>query len=167
MKKTEQPGKAACKPTYVTAMEAAYGAPSQSGFGSAVFFEPEAEEADLEALAKMTYQHFVGDLWEEWGAEVWLSPWREAYRRPEKGKHEIVAELQSVQDSSFHMQVDVVLHVVEDPERAREALVRAYDAPEVEELRAYLIGDGEAMSGLLLAGRRINGEATFLVFLLD
>lgn len=157
----------ASKPAYVTALEAAYGAPSQAGFGSAVFFQPGTEGADLEAHAKTYYQHFLGDLWEEWGPEVWLSSWREAYRRPGEGKHEIVTELEDVPDTAFHMQVDVVLHVVEDRERAREALAGAYDAPEVEELRAYLIGDGEAMSGLLLAGRRTNGEATFLVFLMD
>ena len=36
------------------------------------------------------------------------------------------------------------------------------------ELRVFNLGDGEAMSGLLVAGRRgATGEATFLVFLMD
>ena len=38
---------------------------------------------------------------------------------------------------------------------------------EVSELRVYNIGDGSAMSGLLIAGRRENGEATFLTVLMD
>jgi len=37
----------------------------------------------------------------------------------------------------------------------------------VSELRAFNLGDGEAMSGLLAAGRRgSTGETTFLVFLM-
>jgi hypothetical protein len=32
------------KPAYATKLEAAYGRPSQAGFGSAVFYEPPAAE---------------------------------------------------------------------------------------------------------------------------
>ena len=155
------------KPAYVTALEAAYGAPSQSGFGSAVFFEAGQEDADLEALAKKYHQYFVGDLWEEWGDEVWLAPWRETYRRPADGKPSIVEELKAVDDLDSRRQVDMILNAIDDAEAAREALSGAYDAPEVVDLRAYLIGDGEAMSGLMLAGQRSNGDATILVFLMD
>ena len=68
---------------------------------------------------------------------------------------------------NFYMQVDMILDVIKDAEAAREALAGAYDAPGVVDLRAYFIDDREAMSGLLLAGRRRTGEATFLVFLMD
>jgi hypothetical protein len=38
----------------------------------------------------------------------------------------------------------------------------------VTELVVYNVGDGAAMSGLIIAGRRgETGKATFLVFLLD
>jgi hypothetical protein len=37
----------------------------------------------------------------------------------------------------------------------------------VAELRVFNLGDGEAMSGLLVAGRRASGDATFLAFLMD
>jgi len=38
----------------------------------------------------------------------------------------------------------------------------------VTDLRVYILGDGGAMSGLLIAGRHNEtGEAIFLVFLLD
>jgi len=47
------------------------------------------------------------------------------------------------------------------------AAVAAFDDPSVTELRAYNIGDGGDMPGLLLAGRRDNGGTTRLVFLLD
>ncbi len=43
-----------------------------------------------------------------------------------------------------------------------------FDDPAVIELVVYNIGDGGAMSGILLAGRRQgSGAATFLLFLLD
>ena len=58
--------------------------------------------------------------------------------------------------------------VVENAEAARQALPAAYDDLAVTELRVYNLGDGEAMSGLLVAGRRADTEdATFLMFLLD
>ena len=51
---------------------------------------------------------------------------------------------------------------------ARAALAAAYDDPAVTDLRVYNLGDGGAMSGLLVAGyRKGTGEATFLVFLMD
>ena len=62
----------------------------------------------------------------------------------------------------------MILEGVEGAEQARAALAAAYDDPAVTELRVFNLGDGEAMSGLLVAGRRgATGEATFLVFLMD
>ncbi len=44
----------------------------------------------------------------------------------------------------------------------------AYDEPAMGELRVFNLGDGEAMSGLLLAARyTATGQALFLVFLMD
>ena len=54
------------------------------------------------------------------------------------------------------------------PRKARAALAAAFDDPAVTELHVFNLGDGGAMSGLLVAGRRQGtGEATFLVFLMD
>ena len=52
------------KPKYVTALEAAYGAPSQAGFGSAVFHEPIEAGDDLAQAALAKYKYFTGELWE-------------------------------------------------------------------------------------------------------
>lgn len=155
------------RPDYVTSLEAAYGAPSQDGFGSAVFFAPGPQDRDLEAIARIYYQRFVGKKWQEWGAETWLAVWRETYRRPGQAKHEVEAELRGITDTKTRLQTGMILDVVENPGAARSALAEAYDAPDVVDLRAYLIGDGEAMSGLLLAGQRQNDDVTILTFLLD
>jgi len=51
--------------------------------------------------------------------------------------------------------------------KAQQALAVAYDDPQVTDLRIDRIGDGAAMSGLLLAGCRTTGEVTILISLLD
>lgn len=156
------------KPAYVTALEEAYGAPSQEAFGSAVFYEQLEPSDDLEAAALRNYKYFAGDLWKRYGEEAWMSTWKEAYRRPEGATHDIQAELAALEDRETRMQVDMILNNVDQPEQAQAALADAFDAVEVNELRAYNIGDGEAMSGILIAGRRAKeGETTFLAFLLD
>lgn len=155
------------KPEYVLALEEAYGAPSQEGFGSAVFFKQMEEEDDLEELAKAYYQHFVGELWERWGEEAWMGPWKEVYARKSGAKHDVVKELNGIEDRDAANSVPMILDVVENAEAAREALAGAFDDPDVADLRVYNTGDGEAMSGVLVAGQRENGEATFLVFLMD
>ena len=61
----------------------------------------------------------------------------------------------------------IVVEVAGGDEATGEALAKAYDDPAVTKLRVFALGDGEAMSGLLVAGKRKSGEATFLVFLAD
>jgi hypothetical protein len=156
------------KPGYVTDLEAAYGAPSQEGFGSAVFFQTVIAAADLEDAAKAQYRTFVGDLWERYGEDAWMGPWKEVHARKSGAKHDIVAELRAIADADAQLSVPMVLDNVHGAEAARAALSAAYDDPAVTELRVFNLGDGEAMSGLLVAGRRAEtGEATFLVFLMD
>ena len=55
------------KPGYLERLEAAYGPPSQAGFGSAVFNRRLEAAVELEQVALATYRYFVGDLWEAYG----------------------------------------------------------------------------------------------------
>jgi hypothetical protein len=165
---TAAAGPAQPAPDYVTALEAAYGAPSQAGFGSAVFYEPlkASDKLDQAALAK--YKYFVGDLWERYGEDAWMGPWKMVYTRPVDGKRDIIAELRGITDREARMSVEMILDNVDDPEKARTALSAAFDDPAVTELAVYNTGDGAAMSGALVAARRGDaGATTFLVFLMD
>ena len=155
------------KPPYVTDLEAAYGAPSQAGFGSAVFYERVEATGSLEQAALAKYRYFVGDLWERYGKDAWMGPWKEVYVRTPDSTRDIVAELRGIGDAGARLSVPMVLDVVENAEAARQALSAAYDDPALTELRVFSLGDGGAMSGLLVAGRRDAAEATFLVFLMD
>lgn len=159
---------AASKPEYVANLEAAYGAPSQEGFGSAVFYESLQATDDLEQKALEKYKYFTGELWERWGEDAWMGPWKEVHTRAAGAKADIVAELRAIDDRDAANSAPMILDVVQDAEAARAALSAAFDDPAVTELRVFNLGDGGAMSGILVAGRRAaSGDATFLVFLLD
>jgi len=158
----------AAKPPYVAALEAAYGAPSQAGFGSAVFYEPISAGDDLAKGALAKYKYFTGDLWARWGEDAWMGPWKEVYTRPTGAKADILAELRGIADPDAQNSVPMILENVDGAEQARAALAAAYDDPAVTELRVFNLGDGGAMSGLLVAGRRgATAEASYLVFLMD
>ncbi len=161
-------GDGSAKPAYVADLEAAYGAPSQAGFGSAVFYEPLGAEDSMTDAALAKYKYFTGELWERWGEEAWMAPWKEVYARPAGAKADIVAELRGITDIDARNSAPMILDVVQDAEKANAALAAAFDDPGVTELRVFNLGDGGAMSGILVAGRRAQaGEAVFLVFLLD
>jgi hypothetical protein len=158
----------AAKPEAVTELEAVYGPPSQAGFGSAVFYAQLEPDADLAAAALDKYRFFVGELWERYGEEAWLGPWRQVYARQPGVNSDIVGELRSITDFDASLSVSMILDNVEDPERAQAALTAVFDEPAIAELQVFNLGDGEAMSGILVAGRAPEtGAATFLVFLLD
>ena len=162
------PQAGAGKPAYVTALEAAYGAPSQAGFGSAVFYEQLKATDKLEEVALAKYKYFVGGLWERYGADAWMGPWKEVYVRPAGAKPDIVAELRGIKDADAQLSAPMILDDIEGADKARAALAAAFDDPAVTELRAFNLGDGGAMSGILVASRRgATEEATFLVFLMD
>lgn len=154
------------KPAYVAAVEAVYGAPSQAGFGSAVFFE-RAPGRNLELVARANYKYFLGDNWERFGETVWMRQWKQVYARPVNAEHDIVGELRGITDSAAMVSVPMILENIANAVEARQALSTAFDHPAVAELEVFNIGDGEAMSGILIAGRRASGEMTCLVFLLD
>lgn len=156
------------KPAYVIDLEKFYGAPSQSGFGSAVFFEPVQMAGDVEKKALEMYKHFVGDLWQRYGEDAWMGPWKKVYSRTKGGKHDIVTELRSIQDPDVASSVSMLLDNNDNGEQALNALSAAFDAAATNDLQVFGAGDGAAMSGLLIAGQRANeAGATFLVFLMD
>ena len=156
------------RPQYVKDLEAAYGAPSQAGFGSAVFYAAVDPAKKLEEAALEYYQYFVGDLWERWGEDAWMGPWKEVYVRQADTTPDIVSELAGITDADARLSAPLLLDPAENAEAARKAMSAAFDDPAVTELRVYNLGDGAAMSGLLVAGRRAETkDATFLMFLLD
>jgi len=158
----------ALHPDYLSELTAAYSPPSQQGFGSAVFSETLQGADDLTKAALSKYRHFVGGLWDRYGEQAWMGAWREVYVRCTGVPSDIAAELRGIVDRDAGQSVPLILEGVEHAESARAALSAVFDDPAVTELRVFNLGDGEAMSGVLVAGRRgSTGETTFLVCLLD
>jgi hypothetical protein len=153
------------RPAYVKALELHFGQPNQDGIGSTVLFDQAADLEVLQRLSLEKYRYFLGPLWERFGETAWLAPWRIVLSR--KGSGDIVSELHAITDAQAAMSADTFLEAVSEPVAARTALAAAFDDPEVEDVVAYNLGDGEAYSGLLLAARRKNDEAVFVVFMLD
>lgn len=154
--------------TALAALEAAYGAPSQAAFGSAVFTETLDPGDALDAHATAWYAHFLGDQWAAAGEATWMGPWKEVHARSSGMTPDIVAELRAITDPDARVSVPMILDNLDGAEQARAALAAVYDDPAITELRVFTLGDGAAMNGILVAGRAAaTGSATFLVFLLD
>ncbi|NEX22043.1 hypothetical protein G3480_17310 [Thiorhodococcus mannitoliphagus] len=152
----------------MTRLEAAYGGPSQSGFGSAVFRQVLKDGDDLTQAALSTYRTFVGQRWQRYGEAAWMGPWRAVYAREPSARPDIDTELRGIADPDARQSVPMILDNIEGAEAGRAALSAVFDDPTVTELRVFNLGDGAAMSGLLVAGRcGDSGETTYLVFLMD
>ena len=156
------------KPANVLKLEKIFGGPSQNAFGSAVFFDPDGEPpANLESPALAWYQHFAGKSWEQFGPDNWLANWRLVLARDKGQSKNIVAELQTIGDQQAMLSASMLVENHEDPKLAKLALTQGFDDPSIEDLRAYRIGDGQAMSGILIAARCQRVGSVYLVFLMD
>lgn len=154
------------KTVYLNHLEDVYGPPSQEAFGTAVFQASKMQ--DLEKGALDAYQYFAGDLWDEWGEEAWMGPWKQVYKRGDDQEGDIIQELNDIDDFDAKMSIPMFLEGIDDPEKANQALQEAFNDPAVSELAVYNLGDGGAMSGILIAAlRKEVDEATFLIFLYD
>ena len=143
-------------------LEAVYGAPSQAAFGSAVFSEKLTATDDLAQAALAKYRYFVGDLWERYGEQAWMGPWREVYTRKAGADRDIAAELRAIDDAEAALSALMILDI------DNGALLAVFDDPALTELRVFNLGDGAAMSGLLVAGQyAATNEVIYLVFLMD
>ncbi len=159
-----QPLSAQHHPAWVKELEATFGEANQAAFGTAVFYEPaNPHEPGLEQLAQKWYQFFCGGTWEKFGPGNWLGEWKLVADSTEN----ILDELANLEDSSSRRSASTMLEGHEDLAVAQQALSKAFDDPAMTERRIYRIGDGGAMSGILIAGRRDGGESVFLTFLLD
>jgi len=148
-------------------LQAVFGQPSQAGLGSAVFAERVERPQDLEAAAKRCYRHFLGKQWAEAGESVWMAPWQRVYARPPGLRADIVAELRGIRNPAARSALSVLLEGHDTPDAARHALSAVYDDAGMEIVQVYTLGDGAALSGVLIAGRTRNGAATLLIFLMD
>lgn len=149
-------------------LEDAFGAESDDAFGSAVFRRDLPPGDDLEALAREVYRDFTGELWDRFGAAAWLGTWSRVASRDGPDRTPVLHILTALTEPEVRSAADMLTAGHPDPDAAGRALAAAFDAPGVSELKLYRIGDGGAMSGVLIAAREdARNAAVFLVFLMD
>ena len=156
------------KPSSVVQLERLFGGPSRAAFGTAVFYEPavvKTEELEQRALAN--YKYFVGEIWERFGEENWLGTWNLVFAREAGERRQILDELKAIKDPDARLSASTMVDSHEHSEQAQAALSNAFDDPDVCSVQIYKIGDGEAMSGVMIVAQRQVQDALFLVFLMD
>jgi len=156
-------------PATIAELEMVFGKASDAGFGSAVFFSPptDAVSGSLETESKAIYQTFCGEIWEEFGVENWLANWKVLLERPPGSGGDIVAEIQSIRDPESGSAAQLLLDAGPDPDRAEATLRAAFNDPGISQLQIFKIGDGGAMSGVIIAAETSTKVRYFLIILLD
>lgn len=168
-------------PQYALDLVEIYGPPKQRTWGTAVFYDRVDPNTDLDEVALRHYQYFANAA--DWSTKPqWRNMWQCIYQRPVGVPADFFRDLR---DATIAGTVDHVDHLLDRLEiavvfddqtdsrsvqpnpRTAVALSAAFDAPEVQDFRVYLIGDAEVLQGLLMAARRGNGEVVILAFIHD
>ncbi len=144
-------------------LETVFGGESSSGFGSAVFRRASGDP--VEHFAREVYRSFVGESWDRFGEAAWLGPWLQVLSSPQIGG--IVSSLRAIQDPAARSSAEVFLEACSDPTAAEAALTSTFDDPAASERAVFRIGDGAALSGILLAARTSEDGLVAVVFLMD
>ncbi|MGB1252147.1 MAG: aspartate/glutamate racemase family protein [Candidatus Promineifilaceae bacterium] len=142
-----------------------FGGETDTGYGSAVFIKQLSAETKLEAAAKVVYQAFAAQKFEQFGDNMWAN-WSEVYRAS-GGRQNFHRSLINHDDFQVSMQAGMLIENHDDPDAARAAFRTAFADTSISEQRVYFIGDDDAYSGLIVASRRKNGTAIFLNSLMD
>lgn len=148
-------------------LEKAYGKASDAGFGSAVFHAPADVNADAGVLALAHYKHFLGNKWTADREAAWMKPWKLVYSRPANAPGDILRELAAISDAEARVSIPLLTELIENADTACKALAAAFDHPDVRQLNVFTIGDGEAMSGILVHALYVKGYSCTVVALMD
>lgn len=152
---------------FMESLEKVYGKASDAGFGSAVFHESADKNTAADSIAQKHYQRFLGSKWTRNGETPWLKTWKVVYARPGNQKGDILRELASVADPDARISIPLLTELIEHADAGRDALVAAFNHAEVKQLCVCNIGDGEAMSGILVTAVYELHYACTVIALMD
>jgi hypothetical protein len=151
----------------IEALEKVYGKPVSTGFGSAVFYDDSKQNAGLASIALDAYKLFMGEKWNTETESAWMSAWKKVYERSPDTVANILNELNNIQDADAKRSVPLLTELVENAEQGKLALAAAYNHPDISQVQLFSVGDGEAMSGLLLCGLFNDHSACSVICLMD
>jgi hypothetical protein len=136
----------------MTSLEAVYGTANDKGFGSTVYHEASLPGESISELARRHYTKFLGKQWNSSTEKRWMSVWKKVYERPGGAKKDILAELASVSDQNAQAAIPLLTELIENADAGKKALAAAFNHPDLSTLAIHTIGDGEAMSGVMVSG---------------
>lgn len=148
-------------------LEKVYGKASDAGFGSAVFHEATDKKSMADSIALTHYKRFLGSKLTGDGGTAWMKNWKVVYTRPGNQKGDILRELASVADPQARVSIPLLTELIENADAGRDALAAAFNHAEVRQLCACNIGDGEAMSGILVTAVYEENYTCTVIALMD
>lgn len=151
----------------IEALQKVYGKASNTGFGSAVFYALPKQEKKLALIALENYKYFLGEKWNKESEPAWMSGWKLVYERNPGTKADILTELGNIKDADAKRSVPLLTELIENATEGKAALEAAFNHPNVSMLEVFSVGDGEAMSGLMISGLYADGSVCSVICLMD
>lgn len=143
-----------------------YGKPSSAGFGSAVFYNT-LKNNNLESEALNNYKAFMGGQWNADTESRWKRTWKKCFERPKGTTPDILTELNNIKDPDAKRSVPLLTELIENADQGKLALAAVFNHAEMTKVEVYTVGDGEALSGLLLCGLFTDNNVCSVICLMD
>ena len=153
----------------IVTLEQLFGGVSHDGAGSSVYRINKEDAGILDTVAWQQFKQYLGPKYTDASASQWKKGWEKVYVRkvhPDSSKN-INTELNQHKDPRVKSVVPLVLEFVQPVVKVRQTLAGVYNRKDIKELAIFLIGDGEAYSGLLITGRYKDGTGCTLIAMAD
>jgi hypothetical protein len=153
----------------IVKLEQVFGGVSQEGAGSSVCRITKEDKGIIDSIAWAQFKQYLGPKYTDATAPHWKKGWEKVYVRNLRSdsSHNINTELNRHKDPRVKASVPLLLEFVQPVVKARQALGGVYNRKDIKELAIFVIGDGEAYAGLLIAGRYKDGTGCTLIAMAD
>ena len=143
-----------------------YGKPSSAVFGSSVFYNT-LNYTPLESEALNNYKAFLGGQWNADTETRWKSTWKKCFERPKGTTPDILTELNGIKDADAKRSVPLLTELIDNADQGKLALAAVFNHADMTKVEVYTVGDGEALSGLLLCGLFTENTVCSVICLMD
>ena len=153
----------------IVKLEQMFGGVSHDGAGSSVYRIAKEDKGIIDSIAWEQFKQYLGSKYTDITSSQWKRGWEKVYVRNLRSdsSHNINTELNRHKDPRVKSSVPLLLEFVQPVVKARQALGGVYNRKDIKELAIFVIGDGEAYSGLLIAGRYEDGTGCTLIAMAD
>jgi len=96
-----------------------------------------------------------------------MKPWKKVYHREVESMTGIVTELAAIADADAKRSIALLTEFIPDPAAGIKAMASAFDHRDVKDLSVFTIGDGEAMSGIMVTAIYSGSYCCSVIALMD